>query len=53
VAAGSLWPCVISLLLFFLVMEHDWLSSQKGFNIDKKSQNNRESSRKTYQWETV
>jgi hypothetical protein len=26
--------CGISLLLFFLVMEQDWLSSQKGFSID-------------------
>jgi hypothetical protein len=26
--------CGISLLLFFLVMEQDWLSSQKGFGID-------------------
>jgi hypothetical protein len=27
--------CGISLLLFFLVMELDWLSSQKGFSIHK------------------
>jgi hypothetical protein len=26
--------CGISLLLFFLVMEQDWLPSQKGFSID-------------------
>jgi hypothetical protein len=25
--------CGISLLLLFLVMEHDWLSSQNGFSI--------------------
>jgi hypothetical protein len=48
---GRYLLCGISLLVLFLVMEQDWLSSQKGFSIhgDKilgKSQNSRKSSRK-------
>jgi hypothetical protein len=50
--------CGISLLVFFLVIQQDWLPSQKGFSIDgdkilQKSEKSRESSRKTCQWETV